>query len=392
MRVGLLTAHASRRAAGVWSSVERLGRALAENAVEVEIFGLADRADTAGGTGGGGPQANLCAVLGSAAFGYAPGLRRALDRSHLSLLHANGIWMYPSLASLRWSRRGGRRRPYLVSPHGMLDAWAVRNAAWKKRLAGWWFENAHLSGAACLHALTSCEARAIRSYGLTNPVCVIPSGIDLPADGPPPPAWATVTGGRRVLLFLGRLHPKKGLPGLIRAWAAVQADQPAAAAGWLLVIAGWDQGGHAAALRHLIDELGAARTVSLVGPQFGDRKAASLAFADAFVLPSLSEGLPVAVLEAWSYGLPVLMTEACNLPEGFAAGGALRAEPDARSLTEGLRHLIAMSDADRKRMGARGRMLVRERFAWPQIARQMTAVYEWLLEGGPAPASVLAAR
>jgi glycosyltransferase involved in cell wall biosynthesis len=158
------------------------------------------------------------------------------------------------------------------------------------------------------------------------------------------------------------------------------------------VIAGWDQGGHAAALRHLIDELGAARTVSLVGPQFGNRKAASLAFADAFVLPSLSEGLPVAVLEAWSYGLPVLMTEACNLPEGFAAGGALRAEPDARSLTEGLRHLIAMSDADRKRMGARGRMLVRERFAWPQIARQMTAVYEWLLEGGPAPASVLAAR
>ncbi len=153
---------------------------------------------------------------------------------------------------------------------------------------------------ACMPSPDS-EARAIRSYGLRNPVCVIPSGVDLPADDPPgPPAWAPEAGGHRVLLFLGRLHPKKGLLNLVRAWAKVQADRPAGAADWVLVIAGWDQGGHEARLRRLIDELGAAGTIRLVGPQFGDQKAASLAFADAFVLPSLSEGLPVAMLEAWS--------------------------------------------------------------------------------------------
>ena len=97
--------------------------------------------------------------------------------------------MYPSLASRRWSRRVCR--PYLVSPHGMLDPWAVRHAAWKKRVAGWWFENAHLAGAACLHALTASEARAIRAYGLTNPICVVPNGVDLPRQTAfPRPAWA----------------------------------------------------------------------------------------------------------------------------------------------------------------------------------------------------------
>ena len=95
------------------------------------------------------------------------------------------------------------------------------------------------------------------------------------------------------------------------------------AADWLLVIAGWNQGSQEAMLRRLIDELASPTTVCLAGPQFGDRKAASFARADAFVLPSFSEGMPIAVLEAWSYGLPVLMTEACNLPEGFAAGAAL---------------------------------------------------------------------
>ena len=361
MKVGLLTAHASRRAAGVWVGVKYLGVALSQIGVEAEVFALADSWSRTDCADWAGPELKLHSVVGSAAFGYAPSLGAALDAGCLSILHASGIWMYPSLASLRWSRRGSGRRPYVVTPHGMLDPWAVRNAAWKKRLVGWWFEDAHLAGAACLHALADSEARAIRSFGLRNPICVIPSGVDPPEPAPRAlPTWAAEAGGRRVLLFLGRLHAKKGLLNLVRAWAEVQADPAAGLADWVLVIAGWDQGGHEAQLRRLIDELGAAATVRVVGPQFGDDKAASLAFADAFVLPSLSEGLPIAVLEAWSFGLPVLMTDACNLPEGFAAGAALRTEPEPVRIAEALRHLMAMSEADRQAMGARGRDLVRD--------------------------------
>jgi glycosyltransferase involved in cell wall biosynthesis len=362
VKVGLLTAHASRRAAGVWAGVARLGKALADSGLDVEIFGIADSRSDTDGAAWDGPPLCLHEVVGSDAFGYAPRLARSLDDRLPSLLHANGLWMYPSLASWRWSRRA--RRPYLISPHGMLDPWAVRRAVWKKRLVGWWFENAHLGGAACLHALTESEARAIRAYGLCNPICVIPNGVDPPKHVVlPRPAWAREIGeDRKIVLFLGRLHPKKGLENLLLAWKDVQST--AAAHGWILVLAGWDQGGHARRLERLTEALGIAGSVRFVGPQFDRDKAASFAWTDAFVLPSLSEGLPVAVLEAWSYGLPVLMTEACNLPEGIAAGAALSIGVDPAGIAAGLRRLFALSDAERRTVGARGRALVRARFTW----------------------------
>jgi glycosyltransferase involved in cell wall biosynthesis len=387
VKIGLLTAHASRRAAGVWVGVAQLAKALAERGLDVEIFGIADHDSATDAAGWDGPLLNLHPVRCSEAFGYAPRLTRSLDGRRPSLLHANGLWMYPSLASLRWSRRA--RRPYLVAPHGMLDPWAVQRAVWKKRLVGWCFENAHLAGAACLHALTEAEARAIRAYGLANPICVVPNGVDLPKDPvPAEPRWAGDAGqDRKILLFLGRLHAKKGLANLLAAWRDVRASPEACE--WLLVIAGWDRDGYGRQLERMAEAREIGDTVRFVGPQFDHDKAASFGRADAFVLPSLSEGLPVAVLEAWSYGLPVLMTGACNLPEGFAAGAALPIGTDRAGIAAGLRRLFALSDAERREMGARGRALVRARFSWASVGERMTTVYQWVLGGGPPPSCVL---
>jgi poly(glycerol-phosphate) alpha-glucosyltransferase len=127
VKIGLLTAHASRRAAGLWASVAQLGKTLADYGLDVEIFGLADDRTESDGAEWDGPPLRLHGVFGGRAFGYAPRLARSLHARRLSLLHANGLWMYPSLASFRWSR--GARRPYLVAPHGMLDPWAVTRAA-----------------------------------------------------------------------------------------------------------------------------------------------------------------------------------------------------------------------------------------------------------------------
>jgi poly(glycerol-phosphate) alpha-glucosyltransferase len=387
MKIGLLTAHASRRAAGIWVGVAQLGKALAEYGLDVEIFGLADDWTAADGPGWDGPPLRLHAVFGKDPFGYAPRLARSLHAQRLSLLHANGLWMYPSLASFRWSRAA--RRPYLVAPHGMLDPWAVTRAAWKKRLVARWFENAHLAGAACLHALTEAEARAIRACGLANPICVVPNGVDPPAEiKRAPPTWADAAGSdRKILLFLGRLHPKKGLEGLLAAWRDVRSAT--GARDWMLVIAGWGEAAYRQRLRDIADAHGLGDSLRFVGPQFGADKAASFACADAFALPSLSEGLPVAVLEAWSYGLPVLMTDACNLPEGFAAGAALRIGADRAGIAAGLRQLFALSDAQRRDIGARGRALVRERFTRRSIGEQMAAIYRWVLGGGAPPSCVL---
>jgi poly(glycerol-phosphate) alpha-glucosyltransferase len=125
------------------------------------------------------------------------------------------------------------------------------------------------------------------------------------------------------------------------------------------------------------------------GAAFGKEKEDLLRSADAFVLPSFSEGLPMSVLEGWSYGLPVVMTPECNLPEGFAADAAIRIETSVESIAEGLGTLFSMNDADLMTMGAKGRGLVEERFTWKSVASQMREVYDWMLGGGVAPSSVI---
>jgi poly(glycerol-phosphate) alpha-glucosyltransferase len=201
------------------------------------------------------------------------------------------------------------------------------------------------------------------------------------------PAWAQeLAPDGKVLLFLGRLHPKKGLTGLLHAWQRVRAE--AEREGWHLAIAGWDQGGHADKLSALIADLSLARSVRLVGPQYGLDKEATFRAADAFILPSFSEGLPVAVQEAWSYGLPVLMTPHCNLPEGFAAGAALELQTEVGSIAAALQTLFRMPAAEREQIGRRGRQFVEDRFSWDRVAAEMNRVYAWLAGGGAPPACV----
>jgi poly(glycerol-phosphate) alpha-glucosyltransferase len=114
-------------------------------------------------------------------------------------------------------------------------------------------------------------------------------------------------------------------------------------------------------------------------------KDAALRAAKAFILPSFSEGLPMAVLEAWAYGLPVIMTRECNIPDGFEAGAALDVRADVESITEGLKSFVALSGGARERMGRNGLELVKSRYSWPKIAARMIDVYKWVLGQSDKP-------
>jgi len=267
----------------------------------------------------------------------------------------------------------------VVSPHGMLDPWAVENSAWKKRVARVLFEDSHLRAAGCLHALAGRELAAIRAIYPKAAVCVIPNGIVLPEDAAPAKK-------QRALLYLGRIHPKKGLTNLISAWAAARKERSTGSEEWTLVIAGWEGAGpsYEAELRRQAVVLGVADSVSFPGPLFGDAKISMLRSASAFVLASISEGMPMTVLEAWGYRLPVIMTPECNIPEGFEVGAAVRVDPNLESLKTGLGLLFGMTDANRQAMGEAGRQLVQKRFTWDLAAQRLAAVYGWL-SGGPRP-------
>lgn len=296
----------------------------------------------------------------------------ALDAAKPDLVHLHGIWGIASRGLHRWLK--SHDVPYVVSPHGMLDSWALGRSRLKKRAAGIVWEDGLLRGAAFLHALNEAEANSIRALGLRNPIRVIPNGVTLPAigeAGSPSGGTTAQQDTRRSLLFIGRLHPKKGLTELILAWALLPAEIRAQ---WRLRVAGWDELGLLAKLKGLSHALRLEDDIEFVGGVFGEEKDAVFRAASAFILPSYSEGLPIAVLEAWSYGIPVFMTPACNLMKGFTAGAAFQIGTDPVAIAD----VLALKLNDQSALessGRHGRLLVEQDHGWPMIARAMHDAY-----------------
>ncbi|WP_457936089.1 glycosyltransferase [Mesorhizobium sp. 10J20-29] len=301
--------------------------------------------------------------LGLTSVGYAPAIQREIDRIGPDIVHQHGIWQYFSRQTSSWAAAGGR---VMISPRGMLDPWAIGNSRLRKRLAWVSYEHTNLRRAACLHALNKSEAEAIRAVLPKANIAIIPNGVDgcllsrLPKFASQQPR----------LLFLGRIHPKKGILEFLDNWNEIcrSLTRP-----WILRIAGPDECGHREVLHRKVEKLGLGDRVEFVGPVYGAEKQRELREATAFVLPSKSEGLPMAILEAWAAGLPVLMTRACNLPEGFEAGAAVEIDDNAAHLR------ATLERSDLAEMGIRGNRLVASRFGWPIIARDHISVYESML-------------
>ncbi len=390
MKVAYLLNSVSRKAGGLFEICKRLAQTICREE-EIVVLGVEDEFTKTDLAEWAPLRPTVFSPLFERSFGYAPGYAQYLIEACPDIAHAHGLWTYPSLAGYRWHRR--IKRPLIYTAHGMLSPWALRNSAWKKRLVRTLWEDAAHRSAACFHVNSEPELLMLRQHGLRNPICIIPNGIDLPASQSSEVSslvsgLASIARGKKLLLYLGRLHPKKNLVNLIRAWKEARNSHSSNLNSWMLAIAGWDQGGHEAQLKQLTTDLRLLTSVIFVGPQFGADKEACCRACDAVVLPSLSEGLPMTMLEAWAYAKPVLMTPECNLPEGFGAGAALQIGATSEEIAAGLKQLIEMNDDDRKAMGARGRALVVEKFSWPRIGEQMRSVYEWVLGGGTAPETI----
>jgi len=315
------------------------------------------------------------------AFGVAVAITcsRALRAvSAADLVHLHALWI-PSTWIAGWMTILARK-PYVITPHGMLDAWALRRSRWKKLASAALFERMLVSRAACLHALCASELQAARAFGRSGPIAVIPPGIDetlldTPADPELNAPYA---------LFLGRLHPKKGIDILIRAFAKVRQRYSR----WRLVIAGPDEGGHRRELEALVREEGLGDAVSFAGEVHGAEKVTLLRRASVFALTSHSEGLPVAVLEAMACGVPVLVSKQCNIEDVHEAGAGYVGNTTVERSAELLEALMALDARSHCEMGQRGRDLVVRRFTRRASAREMVEVYQWLLRGGTQPTQV----
>jgi poly(glycerol-phosphate) alpha-glucosyltransferase len=344
---------------------------------------------------------------GPAKISYSFKYFAALNKLNIDVIHCHGLWQYQNIVARAYADR--RHKALILSPHGMLDSWALQNNGVVKKIAWCLFEHRNLNSALCLRALCLSEALALRQLGLKNPIALIPNGIyssnNLPLTDnnfDSVPWYRHVVKDQKVLLFLSRLHPKKGLVNLLRAWAKIsKTTAPAWNPHWVLCIAGWNQDGHEQELKSLASELNLSwvdiresiksegSQIIFLGPQFGISKQVCYKKSDAFILPSFSEGLPMVVLEAWAYSKPVLMTQECNLPEGFECGASIPITTHTDGIEEGLKILFNSSTADLKEMGEKGRKLVSEKFSWSKVATEMKKVYSWMLGGGTPPDCII---
>jgi glycosyltransferase involved in cell wall biosynthesis len=267
-----------------------------------------------------------------------------------------------------------RHIPLVISTHGMAEPWALQHRAWKKRLAWLLYQKRDLQTAAVLYATSEMEFLGLRRIGLRQPIAVIPNGVALPEVGDAPGKVS----GRRTVLFLGRIHPVKGLLELVNTWRTVRP------AGWRVVIAGPDEGGHRSVVEERVRRLGLRGDVEFVGPVDGAGKAALYRSANLFVLPTFSENFGVVVAEALAHGVPVITTRGAPWAdlETFRCGWWI--DVGVEPLEAALREAFALTDEDRAAMGARGREYVK-RFDWQRIAEQTLALYRWILGQGERP-------
>jgi glycosyltransferase involved in cell wall biosynthesis len=293
------------------------------------------------------------------------------------IIHDNGIWLPHNHAVAKASRDLGIAR--VVTPRGMLEPWPMSQRALKKRAAWFLYQKRDLETADILHCTAKSEAKNIASLGLRPECFVVPNGVDLPSEN------GTRTGDKasadsvsplesigrsRRMLFMSRVHPKKGLPMLLEAWASLAIE------GWELVIAGPSEEGHDKDVLDQVNRLGLSRVVQYLGPVYDDEKRALMLSADVFVLPTHSENFGMVVAEALSFEKPVLTTTGAPWEVLLTENCGWWVEPTVPSIRDGLVAAISASDADRRAMGARGRSVVKERFSWEKIGGEMESVYK----------------
>ena len=301
----------SDEASGPSYSVPRLCRALVEQGTDVRLFTVGDSHSSFIGFRHETYPADFSniPVLGQLRFSSA--LKGALTRiaKTTTIIHMHGLWrmpnVYPASAALR------ARSHIVLSPRGMLGEAALKFSAAKKELFWWLAQGGAARAASCLHATSRQEYEDIRAFGLKAPIAIIPNGIDVPSVAPK----QRPTEGSRTLLYLGRLHAKKGLERLLDAWELIEARHP----DWQLDIVGPVDGEYAYMLKARIDASAASR-VRLVGPLYGAEKVKAYRAADLFVLPTLNDNFALTVAEALAQGTPVISTKGAPWAELVSHG------------------------------------------------------------------------
>ncbi len=382
MTICHIVSHIDKEASGPSYSVPRLAQAVAAAQEQDVVLATLDR-----GAGTRDLGAVTHRAFAQEGFPRKLGFSRPMQAwladaqaNGISLIHSHGLWMMPNIYPARAAARAGI--PHVIAPRGTLDPAALVYSACVKKAVRWLGQDAALRGATAFHATSEDEAGHIRAQGLRQPIFLLPNGIDIP-DGTRPPR-----GARRTLMYLGRLHEKKGLDMLLQAWTALEPAHP----DWDLRIIGKGTESFETGLRETVARHGLTR-VTLAGPIYAAEKLEAFKKADLFVLPTRGENFGMVVAEALAAGTPVVTTTGAPWEGLHEHRAGWWCAPHVPAIEASLGQALAMDNETLTEMGARGRAWMTRAFGWDEIGAKLVRAYAWLLQGreqeAPAPGDVL---
>jgi glycosyltransferase involved in cell wall biosynthesis len=300
-------------------------------------------------------------------------IRKEAIRIPAQLIHNHGVWLPINRAASQVSRQ--LHLPMIYSTHGMLTSWSMNYKRIKKTIAWNLYLKKDINDCSAIHVTSLAEAEDLRRIGVKPPLALIPIGIDFPSSN----LESNYFNSKKTVLFFSRIHPKKGLLNLIKAWKDLPPSD------WQLVLCGPDESGHLEEIKNLINNLSLTSSISVLGPVYGDEKWRLLHSAHLFILPSLSENFGMVIPEAMAAGLPVITTTSTpwNIISNLKCGWYV--DPSQQAIYKALLEATTMPMSKLKEMGEIAKMYSLNNFQWSAVGSKMIRLYQWVLGQSSAP-------
>ncbi|MCR5827267.1 MAG: glycosyltransferase [Bacteroidales bacterium] len=302
-------------------------------------------------------------------------IAKYLADERFDLIQIQSMWDLPYHKVMVEARRRGI--PYIVTPRGMLEPWSLSQKAWKKKLAWWLYQRNDVQKSACIFTTARMEAGHVGNLGITTRKAVIPNGIETDAYS----CKASVDIVKKQVLFLSRVHIKKGIEILFDAWKRIHPDY----SDWQLLVVGNGEAGYIHSLKKRIEALGLKDSINILPPAFGNDKIRLYQESALFCLPSFSENFGMAIAEAMSCGTPVITTTNCpwSVLNETNTGWCIDLSVD--NLERALRAALTLNPTELYAMGQKASKLIYDNFDYRSVTRKTLTLYEWLLNGSEKP-------
>ena len=302
-------------------------------------------------------------------------IRQYLIAEGFDLIQIQSMWELSYHKVMAEARKLGI--PYIVTPRGMLEPWSMSHKKWKKKLGWWLYQRKDVQKAACVYATARMEAEHVTELGITTCKAVIPNGIETDAY----PCKTSFDVVRKQVLFLGRIHVKKGIEHLFDAWKRVYPEYPE----WQLLVVGNGEAEYKHSLENKAEILGLKDCIKILPPMFGSAKTKIYHESAIFCLPSYSENFGMTIAEAMSCGTPVITTTNCpwEILNESKIGWCVDQSVD--NIERALREAMTMTPTDLYEMGQQASKLISENYDYRVVTRNTLRLYKWLLNSGEKP-------